>query len=411
MLSYHGYSEVALPILEASQQQFERNVNEASLVTLSGIWMTESVYQERVQRAMVVALIRAGDFEQAQIVLKTASPALTDIASVDPISQLLVLVVAVEESPHFSLPDAQRRILLAEAEAIALQFEDDVQKLQALIRIADAHIDAGDVDAAGYLADAVASSFAVAQPFVMPHDYAQFLLGIGEYEQAIALAEARSDDSDLSSLLPSYLVSVGQYDLAEDQFKALPTIEIRATSLRFMTAAYYQQNRADLANALTARVLSEIESSEFDTEVAAHLGPNYPETLRIYSVERARIYAAIRALRTYTANYSIEPYDVTSETLEATAIELVKALDSDLLRREVMVELFSTQRALALLEQDEALAAPDSLLLRLTVDAADSGEFRQAEATAVEVRSPYLQAQALAYIALRYGSAATESDR
>ena len=405
VLSFQGHPEAALPILQASQQQFERNVNETSLATLEDTWMTEAAYRERVQRAIVVALIRAGDFEQAQTVLKSESPALTDDVGIGPANQLLLLVTAVE-SPHFSLPDTQRRVLLSEAQALALQLEDNVQKFYSLIHIAEVHVESGDVAIARQLVPVVNSVFTAAQQSLMPHDYASLLISVGEYEQAIDLAEARAEDSDLPSLLPSYFVSIDEYDRAEELFEALPTIEDRTHALRFVTAAYYQQNRADLADALAVRVLDEIESDAYDAEVAEDLGPNYPEVVQTRFTERARIYAAERALSAYkVSSHPFTFHGIAPEILKPAAVELVQTIDSDLLRRETIVELFSTQQAITLLEQDGALSVSDSLRLSLVLDSVENGEFGQAAETASEVRSPYVQAQTLAYIALRYISA------
>lgn len=407
-VSSSNYPAAALPILEASLQDFNRSINEQSLDILAEAFIFEHSHRARIEFAIASAHVRAGDFERGQALVREISTEQSLLGGTAPgaADHQLIFLQAVP-SDYFSWSSSQRQAVLSESEMRLSRTEDDARRFYTLLQIADAYIDSGDIAAARRLIPIAANEYAVGGA-MLSHNYAQFLIGVGEYEQAIALSTAAGQNSDLPVSLPAYFVEAREYAQAEDLFDALPTVDARVRATSRMVEEYYELGLSDRMFDLTARTLNEIQSDSFDREIAENYwfdcSDRYSEEA-FTKIERDRIYTANRLLFFYVEanaiNY-ISGADITESSLIDDAQRLITSIDNKVLRSEMIQETLPTERSLTMFVQDAELDTPNSAFLQWALESAAERDFDTATSAAGLVRSPYLRAILLSEVANSY---------
>ncbi|MGD1865572.1 MAG: hypothetical protein ACFB0D_13545 [Phormidesmis sp.] len=405
-LSDFGHPERALLLLEESLQLFSERVSDASLAGISQWDVTEDSYRRNVQASMVKALVRTEQYDQAFQLVQTME-AQQDI-SLDRSIRFRTRFADWVSSPTYAPPDELRLTLLAEAEALAPQIADKAVQLETWTEIAEEYLVLEELSSARQLAPSVETAFeaviaeiAPGDYSVMPEQYSEFLLSIGEYEQAITLAEIRKEDLLFTRKLPAQFVAVGEYELADELRAAFEVSADRLVAGREMVSAYQGKDMLDEAFELTTQLLDEALSVDLAAEAAA--GGRGLWGTEIFSVQEERISRVEWVLNLYRPGLSSISYDMLStEEVSAIGIELAKTIESDWLRYAAVLDLLTAKEAIAFLEADSALPVPDSLLMQRVLSLVNERYFPGAVSMAERMRSPYVKTLALTHIATRY---------
>lgn len=86
-------------------------------------------------------------------------------------------------------------------------------------------------------------------------------------------------------------------------------------------------------------------------------------------------------------------------------MQLIAPLGNDWLQTELIQRFFPAEESLSLIDADDEITVPESLLLRNIVELTEDSEFEQAIIVLERVRSPYIRTQALIHIADGYVAA------
>ncbi|MEL7142827.1 MAG: hypothetical protein AAFY33_15835 [Cyanobacteria bacterium J06643_4] len=412
MLSTKGQPSLALPMFETSLQQFQIFLGEDATDALRDFDITEEGFYANYAWVTAKAMIRAGDFDQGYQRIRTYMS--ESDAPVDKIIYMMRRLPYEVESATFSLPLEYRLALLAEAQTLVSQLADNDEQWEALIEIAKAYVSLGEVALAQQMSEAIADEFGQValtaenwtsyRYHVRSHDYAEFLISIGEPAQAITLSEAIPNPEDyydhLSNKLPAHLVAAGQESLAEDLRAALPTHRRQLYAGIGMVREYQALEQLDEALALTKQLLEEAQFVDLTAEIGAmsiNGGHVYPEFLRMERIDRVG-----RVIQSYYSFSSISAEVLSQEAVRNIGIELAASIESDWLRSEVIEEELYLEDAISAFEQDAVLAVPDSLLLRRAIQSVTLNAFEVALRDAEQMRSPHVKSLALTHIATQY---------
>lgn len=412
LLSTKGQPSLALPIFETSLQQFQVVLTEGATDELRNFDITEEDFYSNHAWLTARAMIRAGDFEQGYQRIRTYM-----VESGAPVDKMIYMMHRLPyevESATFSLPLEYRLRLLGEAQTFVPQLENNDEQWDALVEIAKAYIELGEVGLARQMSEAIADEFAqqalTAEDWtsyryhVRSHDYAEFLISIGEPDQAIALAEAIPNPEDyynhLSNVLPAQFVAVGQAALADNMRAALPTTRRQLHAGLGMVREYQSLAQLDDALFLTKRLLDEAQFVDLTAEIGTtgmNGSPIYREFLRKERIDRVG-----RVIQSYYIFSYADSDLLTPEAVKDITMELVAAIDSDWLRSEVIEKELHLEDAVQAFEQDAVLAMPDSILLRRATLSVTVGAFDIAASYAEQMRSPHVKNLALTHIATQY---------
>ncbi|MEO0770930.1 MAG: hypothetical protein AAFY72_16160, partial [Cyanobacteria bacterium J06649_4] len=413
MLSTKGQPSLALPIFETSLQQFQRIPSEDATDALRRDFdITEEGFYANHAWITAKAMIRAGDFEEGYQRIGTYM--VESGAPVDKIIYMMRRLPYEVESATFSLPLEYRLALLTEAQTLVSQLEDNDEQWEALIEIAKAYVALGEVDLARQMSAAIADEFGQVELtaenwtaysyHVRSHDYAEFLISIGEPAEAIALSEAIPNPEDyydhLSNKLPAQFVAAGQKEQAEGMRAALPTTRRQLYAGLAMVKEYQALAQLDDALALTKRLLDETQFVDLTAEIGSmglNGGTIHPEFLRMERIDRVG-----RVIQSYYNSSSISAEVLSQEAVRDIGIELAASIESDWLRSEVIEEELYLEDAISAFEQDAVLAMPDSLLLRRVIQSVTVNAFEIALRDAEQMRSPHVKSLALTHIATYY---------
>ncbi len=401
-LSYYDQQRAAMNLFEESLQRFNDSADEQSLARVSYLDLSKEVYPLEIQELTGRALIRSGDFEQGYRLIKAADSQ-NENTTLAQIIRRQIRFSFFAGSQTFSLPRERRLALLSEARSLVPQLGDKEKQLDALISISAEYLAMDEAALARQLAPSVMDTFmAIAPgPYSDVSNYAEFLISIGEHEQAIALSIAREDDTYLQEVLPAQLVAAGEYELAEELRESLPISIYRLFAGRRMAARYQSLGLLAEALELTKRLLSEAQNVDLEAEKQAGV-PGYWR-VEITDVIGERINRVGDVLKLYSPSYSnIHYMHLSPEEVNAIGIELARTIDSDWLRNAVIEEALATEAGISAFESDPDLEVPDSLRLRQVLELVDQADFQTAASAADKIQSPYIQVRALAHIGASY---------
>ncbi|MEO0647700.1 MAG: hypothetical protein AAFZ17_16335, partial [Cyanobacteria bacterium J06650_10] len=403
-LSYFGQPSRALLLFERSLQQFSENISEDALAEVSQWDITEYSHTRRVQGSRVEALVREGNYAQGYRLIQTLEATYDEI----PLERLVrfrTKFAYVVDSPTYSLSADRRLALLAESESLVPQLEDKEAQFEALIDIAEEYLVLEEMTLARQLAPTIADTFEAVMVDVppdgysrVPEDYSEFLISMGEYDQAIALAEARKEDFQFTRMLPAQFVEAGEYEIAKELRASFDFSVDRLIAGRNMVLRYQSVDLLDEALDLTKQLLDEAISADLAAEEVAGVRGTW--NMPIFSVQEERINRMGEVLMPYRQGYtSIRGDMLAPEEVSAIGVALTKTIESDWLRYAVVLEVLLVEDAIALLEDDPMLDVPDSLLVRRMLELVIDEDFQGAAEIVERMRSPYTQVRSLTHIA------------
>jgi len=414
-LSTSGQPAAALPLFEASLQRYRDNVSEEAIAALSEVDdFSEDVFYEYYRERLALTLIRAGDFEQGYQQMQAFQDGRNETAEYS--TRFWLGLARAVASPNFSLSRQQQLVALATAQETLPQIEDIETRLRLLIDIAEDYIDLEEIASARQLSVLASETYSISDVddpqrrySMLPQVYSEFLIAIGDYEQAIALSQRRENRDSrnlLSDVLSAQFVSAGEYELAEAFRVALPTSERRLVTGLGMVAEYQSKALLREARELATRLLEEVQAVDLTAEyLAGESGLYGNATGGSIGRFRERIDRAEHVLSLYLSDYSRIDSDVMPRAeVYAVGLELLDTIESDWLRSGAIEETLNQNidGAIAAFERDPALAVPDNLLLRRAVRSAAAGEFASAVSDVERMRSPYVKTSVLTHIATSY---------
>ena len=408
-LSFFGQPRVAIDIFAESQQQFADNADEQSAIEPSDLRdVTEESHAYDTAASTAKALIRAGEFEQGLQILEAFD---TEQLSHKNLVYSLSHIGRFTESSTFSLPKEEHIASLIKAQSYLPQLSDRKERFEAIIDIADAYIELGEIDRARQLVPSIDSAFRAIEfddfsQYITPEasEYGRVLILLGNYEQAIAIAEATDENSDAWRKLPAQFVAVGEYERANQIRAGLPTSGDRLMAGRYIVMEYQEKGLLEEAIALTKDLLNEVQNTDLAAEAEADV-PGINRTSFNYpmGIERERIDRVGQVVNLYLYSWSNIDRDILSaEEIKAIGFELIASIEEEWLRSAVIEDQLTTEDAIAMYERDQTLKAPDNILLLWATQQVDTRDFSTAISAAENMRSPYATARMLAYIATQY---------
>ncbi|MEO1388259.1 MAG: hypothetical protein AAFV85_12930 [Cyanobacteria bacterium J06634_6] len=302
------------------------------------------------------------------------------------------------------LSDQQRIELLRKAEAMLPMIEDGIKQITYQSYIANNYAAVGEVEKAREILSVVAAALpsgeALAEETSLAIAYSRLLAVTGDFEQAIAFAESMQNPS-LYFFLPAQLVAANQYELAEEKLNVFISPRNYFRAAERMIREYAS---TDDAYAFTARTLQKLQNEDFASEEERQQLADVQGDYALIDLERQRTTSAYDLIE--QAIWAPEPGAASRHVLtaeeKADIMQLIAPLGNDWLQTELIQRFFPAEESLSLIDADDQITVPESLLLRNIVELTEDSEFEQAIIVLERVRSPYIRTQALIHIADGY---------
>ena len=327
-----------------------------------------------------------------------------------------------------TLSSAETEFLLSEAERLLPNIEAQWRPVHQL-RTAEAYANGGNTDSSQRLAMPLVAQLSATDAMIPQLSQLPVLfITLGEYDQAIAIAQLFPDESVLTGL-PAELLRNGQESLALDVLDSFSAVRDRANAISRLMVAYGQLNRLEDALPLAEKGLQDIQALDLSTDEdylsQVELG-DYDDSQLGFVADSARQAMAVEILFPLSS--------LLNEASRASANAIAGAPDADVgeafaqiedAASSPMLQADQQQSLLATIEDPtlrigsalsvlygenvlneigndaDAIAAldlPDYLLIRLVSTAVENDRLTQALTFLQEVRSPYARSLALTYL-------------